>query len=345
MGDGAVRLVSMTATPASDAHRVLGSVVLVTGSAEFLAERVVSQAREAIRDDDADADVTEVEAAALDAGVWLELTSPSLFAASRGVVVRGLDLLPEPMHEQLVVYTETPADDVAMVLLHPGGTRGRALLDRLRKAGAREVKADAPKPWLVAGWAAAEARRLGRSLDDAAAEALVAALGDDLRTLAAAIEQLAADNPGRRLDADLVRAAFEGRAEVKSFDIADRAIAGDVAGALELLRWALGQRVPLPLVTSAFAVNLRRLIKLTYAPGGLRDTDLAREVGCSPYQLRRLRPQTRGWDPAGWAAAMDAVANADAAIKGAGGDGGLALERMVLAVVAAGPPGRAGTMA
>ena len=136
-----------------------------------------------------------------------------------------------------------------------------------------------------------------------------------------------------------MRAAFEGRAEVKSFDIADRAIAGDAAGALELLRWALAQRVPLPLVTSAFALTLRRLVKLAFAPRGLKDADLAREVGCSPYQLKRLRTQTRGWDADGGRRAVVAVADADAAIKGAGADGGYALESMVLAVVASGPSG------
>lgn len=325
---------------AAPAERVLGSVVLVTGSAEFLAERVVGQARAALLDDDPTADVTDVEASALDVGRFAELTSPSLFAVSRGVVVRGLDALPEPMHAPLVAYAADPVAEVALVLVHPGGQRGKALLDRLRKAGVREVRAEAPKPWQLAGWVTAEARTLGSPLDQAAADALVGAVGGDLRTLAAALAQLVTDHPGRRLDADLVRGAFEGRAEVKSFDIADRAIAGDVAGALELLRWALAQRVPLPLVTSAFAVTVRRLVKLAFAPQGLHDDDLAREVGCSPYQLKRLRAQTRGWNAEGWASAVAAVADADAAIKGAGADGGHALESMVLAVAAAAPPGR-----
>ena len=320
--------------------RVLGAVVLVTGPAEFLAERVVTQARDALRDDDPSADFTEVDGGALDLGGFAEMTSPSLFAVSRGVVIRGVDLLPEPMHQPLLDYVAAPSDEVAMVLVHPGGQRGRGLLDKLRKAGAREVKAEAPKPWQLGQWAIGEARRLGTALDDEAADALVLAVGVDLRALASALEQLVIDNPGQRLDAALVRAAFEGRAEVKSFDIADRAIAGDAAGALELLRWALSQRVPLPLVTAAFAVTLRRLVRLSFAPRGLRDADLAREVGCSPYQLKRLRGQTRGWDPSGWARAMDAVADADAAIKGAEADGGHALERMVLVVVGAGPSGR-----
>ena len=321
---------------AAKSARVLGTVVLVSGSAEFLSERVVGQARTALLDDDPGADVTEVDAGSLDVGVFVELTSPSLFADNRGVILRGIDALPEPMHDPLVAYASAPLDEVALVVVHPGGQRGRGLLDRLRETGAREVKVEAPKPWQLGGWISSEARRLGSALDDAAADALVTTVGGDLRTLAGALEQLVADNPGQRIDAERVRNAFEGRAEVKTFDIADRAIAGDAAGALELLRWALSQRVPLPLVTSAFALSLRRLVKLAFAPSGLRDADLAREVGCSPYQLKRLRTQTRGWTPEGWAGAVSAVADADAAIKGAGADGGHALESMVLAVVAAG---------
>jgi len=129
----------------------------------------------------------------------------------------------------------------------------------------------------------------------------------------------------------------EGRAEIKAFDIAERAVTGDRAGALELLRWALGQRVPLPIVTAAFATTVRRLVKLSFAPAGTSDAALAREVGCSPRQLPRLRDQTRGWDASGLAAAMDAVADADAAVKGGGEDPGHALERMVLQVSGARP--------
>lgn len=323
---------------AAKALRVLGTVVLVTGSAEFLAERIVGQTRAALYDDDPGADVTDVDAVSLDLGRFVELTSPSLFAVSRGVVVRGVDVLPDEMHDPVVAYAAAPAEDVALVLTHPGGQRGKKVLDRLRKAGAREVRADAPKPWLLAGWVADEARRLGSSLDDDAAEDLLAAVGGDLRALVGALEQLVADNPGRRIDVERVSIAFEGRAEVKTFDIADRAIAGDGPAALELLRWALTQRVHPPLVTAAFAVSLRRLVKLAFAPRGLSEADLARDVGCTTYQLKRLRSQGRGWDADGWSRAVVAVADADAAVKGAGADGGHALESMVLSVAAAGPP-------
>jgi DNA polymerase-3 subunit delta len=64
----------------------------------------------------------------------------------------------------------------------------------------------------------------------------------------------------------------------------------------------------------------------------LREADLAREVGVPPWKLKSMRAQARGWDAAGLARALKAVAVADADIKGAADDASFALERMVLTV-------------
>src|SRR3954452_21266560 len=78
------------------------------------------------------------------------------------------------------------------------------------------------------------------------------------------------------------------------------------------------------------AGGLRGLAKYASAPSGLRETDLAREVGVPPWKLKQLKQQVRGWTPGGLATAIKEVAQADADVKGASGDAGYALERMVL---------------
>ena len=45
-----------------------------------------------------------------------------------------------------------PVPDVALVLHHTGGQRGKAVLDKLRKAGVHEVKAEALKKWELPKW-------------------------------------------------------------------------------------------------------------------------------------------------------------------------------------------------
>jgi DNA polymerase-3 subunit delta len=64
----------------------------------------------------------------------------------------------------------------------------------------------------------------------------------------------------------------------------------------------------------------------------MRDNDLAGVVGVPPWKLRTLRDQSRGWSEAGAGAAIRAVAQADADIKGAATDAAYALERLVLTI-------------
>jgi DNA polymerase-3 subunit delta len=144
-----------------------------------------------------------------------------------------------------------------------------------------------------------------------------------------------ADFAPERITTEIVRRYYDGRAEVSGFDIADAAIQGSAAVALERLRWARHNREELPKLLGAFAFRLRALARLHAAPRGLREADLAREVGATPHQLRALRDQLRRWDEGGLVAAIHAVAQADLDVKGGVGDPDHALERMVLAVARA----------
>jgi DNA polymerase III subunit delta len=318
-----------------NAPDVLGKVTLITGSEEFLAERAIRTVVDAVRSADPDADVTETVGAEIGPGALAELTSPSLFAERRAVVVRDLPEVPDEGVAGLLACAAQPADDIAMVLVHPGGQKGKGVLDKLRKAGVDEVKCEAPKAYELPRFVAAEVRRAGGRIDDEAAGTLVDAVGTDLRALAGAAAQLANDFSGEAITDEHVRRYFGGRAEVKGFAVADAAISGQLAPALEQLRWALNNGVVPVLITSAFASGLRALARYTSAPRGLREAELAREVGVPPWKLRSLRGQARGWGPSGLADAITAVAQADADVKGASGDPDHALERMVLAVAEA----------
>jgi DNA polymerase-3 subunit delta len=322
------------ATP--QASDVLGHVTLVTGPEEFLNERAISAALRAVRHADAESEVSETTADQLTMGSLADLAAPSLFSAIRCVVVRGLEDLPEETHAGVLDYAAAPAEDVGLVLAHSGGQKGSGLLNKLRRLGAvTEVKSAALKPSEYSRWVAAECRSLGARIAEDAADLLVQAVGQDLRALAGASHQLANDFAGEPLTGDVVRRYFGGRAEVKGFAVADAAIYGRTSRALEELRWALENGTAPVLVTSAFASGLRGLARLKSASRGLREADLAREVGVPPWKLRTLREQARGWEDLGLVRAIQAVAQADADVKGAAGDASYALERMVLSVAGA----------
>ena len=320
-----------------NASDILGHVTLVTGPEEFLNERMVTTALDAVRREHPEADLSETASDQLSMAALADLAAPSLFSSVRVVVVRSLQDLPEDAHGGLADYAAAPDADVALVLVHNGGQKGKGLLDKLRKhqSTVTEVRSAAMKPHECPQFVSAEVRRQGGRIAEDAAELLVQSVGTDLRALAGAAHQLASDFAGEPLTAAIVKRYFGGRAEVKSFVVADAAIYGRTALALEELRWALDTGTAAVLVTSAFAGGLRGLAKFKSAPSGLREADLAREAGVPPWKLRILREQARGWDDSGLATAITAVARADAEVKGAASDAAYSLERMVLTVTGA----------
>ena len=319
----------------ASAKSPFGQVTLISGPEGLLADRAVAERLARARRTEPEVEVSDVEAVSLDAGKLAEITSPSLFCTARIAVVRDLAQLPADLSDQLVAFTRSPEPELGLVLVHAGGVKGKAVLDKLKKAGVEVVDCPTTKPWELPQFVRAEAKRLGSSIDVETAQFLVDAVGNDLRAVASAVSQLVADSTEGQISGALVKRYFGGRSEVTSFAVADAVLAGRTGQAMEQLRWALSTGVAPVLVTSALASGLRGLGKFVCAPGGLRDADLAREVGVPPWKLRTMRGQARGWDQAALARAIAVVAAADADVKGAADDAGFALERAVLAVAAA----------
>jgi DNA polymerase-3 subunit delta len=100
-----------------------------------------------------------------------------------------------------------------------------------------------------------------------------------------------------------------------------------------LLRHALATGGdPVPLV-AAIAAKLRVLAKVAATRG--RGAAAVRELGLAPWQVDRARKDLARWTPEGLAAAITAVAQADAEVKGAGRDPVFAVERAVLRIASA----------
>lgn len=309
-----------------------GRVILITGPEALLAERAVRDIVTRLRAEAPGVELSVVEAPRLDGQKLAEITSPSLFSTLRAAVVTDLANLSSELADPVVALAASPVEDLALVLVHGGGNKGKALLDKVKKAKVEVVDCPTPKAWELPQFVAAEVRRGGSTIDSAASQFLVEAVGHDLRALAAAVLQLIADSETASISVELVRRYFGGRSEVTSFAVADAALAGRTGVAMEQLRWALSTGVAPVLVTSALASGLRGLGRLITASPGLSENDLAREVGVPPWKLRSMRPQARGWDQSGLANALKAVAAADGEVKGAASDAGFALERVVLTV-------------
>ncbi|MEU0567066.1 DNA polymerase III subunit delta [Nonomuraea sp. NPDC005983] len=310
-------------------------VTLVVGDEELLAERAVGAVVAAARAGDAGAEVHDLVGGKVGVGELTQLTSPSLFGDRSVVVIRSAQDLVKETIAEVVAYAGRPSDDTVLILAHPGGVKGKALVDGVKKAGAQVVTVNKiTKPGERLDFIKGEIKRAGRSIAADAAQALLDAVGNDLRELAAACSQLAFDTQEKTINAAAVARYHKGRAEVTGFNVADSAIEGRLAEALEQLRWALGTGVAPVLLVSALAGGLRSLAKVGGAPRNLRGGQLASHLGMPPWKIDRVKRQLNGWGPEGLSRAIQAVADADEQVKGGGADPAYALEHAVQVVVA-----------
>ncbi|MGA7688377.1 MAG: DNA polymerase III subunit delta [Jiangellales bacterium] len=317
--------------PVNPPGRPPAPVTLVSGPEAFLRERAVADVIGRARSADPDVDVTWLGGAETTPGSLGETLSPSLFAASRVAVLEGMDECSDDLAAAVQALAADPPEGAVVVLVHPGGNKGKRLLDAVRKAGVPESRCEAPKGGELVEFVVTEARSHKGRIDPETASKLVDVLGGDLRGLASMTEQLVVDGEGL-VTLDLVSQYVDGRADVKGWAVADLTVTGQTAQALAELRWALAGGTDAVLVVGALAGSLRTLTMLTAMPRGHRDADVARDLKVPPWKVRVLRAQLRGWSSDGLSRAMRSVAAADLAIKGGSSDHALALSETVLAV-------------
>jgi DNA polymerase-3 subunit delta len=309
---------------------------LVIGEEELLVERAVRGALDAARLLDAQADLTRVRVTDLTPPELAELVSPSLFAEGRVIALDAAQEAGKEIADAVIAYAKAPADGISLVVVHSGGGRSKAAKElpaALRKAGARVTEClKITKATDREAFVRNEVRAAGGKIDAEGVAVLIDSVGSDLRELAAAASQLVADSGGT-VNADEVRRYHRGRAEVTGFAVAEKAVMGDRAGALEALRWAMQLGVAHVLVADALADAVRTIARVS-AMGRADPFQLASQLGMPPWKVKKAQGQARGWDPAGLAEAMSVVALLNADVKGVAADPAYALERAVLRIVA-----------
>lgn len=312
---------------------VFGSVTLVHGSEQLLSERAVAALRKRAMAEEPGLQLVELVGGDMSPADFVEASGGSLFADHSLVIITGAESMVPESVDALVAFAGAPSPEVGVIVVHPGGNKGRGLVDKLRKAKAGVVEVVAPKAWELPKFVQAEARAARVGMESDAAQTLVDAVGNDLRALAGAVSQLASDWAGERLSSEMISRYFQGRAEVTSFAVSDALLAGQTGQALERLRWALDLGVAPVLVTSALANGLRSLGRyLDVRAERMSDIEMSRIVGVPPWKVKTLARQSRLWSETAVARGLIALSRADAAVKGAATDAGFALEQLILAL-------------
>ncbi|WP_197506873.1 DNA polymerase III subunit delta [Mycobacterium sp. E136] len=302
---------------------------LVLGDEELLVERAVADVLREVRKQAGthDIPVDRLRAGEVSTSELAELLSPSLFAEERVVV---LESAAEAGKDAVSLIAEAAADlppGTMLVVVHSGGGRAKALADQLKKLGAQvHPCARITKAAERADFVRREFRTLKVKVGEDTVTAVLDAIGSDIRELAAACSQLVTDTGGA-VDAAAVRRYHSGKAEVKGFDVADKAVVGDVAGAAEALRWAMMRGEPHVVLADALAEAVHTIARVRPLSGD--PYRLASELGMPPWRVQKAQKQARRWSNTSVAEAMRLVAALNADVKGAAADADYALEATV----------------
>lgn len=306
----------------------------MVGDEEFLVSRALEDLRHAVLAEDPDAEVHDIQAAAVEVVELAQLLSPSLFGGRRLILLNAAQDLPSALVATVLPLLIDTDPDCTVVIQHLGGAKGKAVLDQVRKADpaviscSRLTRADERQDFLRS-----EVRRFRGKITADAAAALLDAIGSDLREISAVTAQLIGDTGGA-IDADAVAAYHRGRAEVTGFAVADQAVVGNVAGALTNLRWALNVGVPAVVIADALADGVRTVARVLGAGPG-DPFRLAPALGMPPWKVKRARTQSRGWAEPGLQRALAVVAALNADVKGNAADPEYALESAVRKIATA----------
>jgi len=307
---------------------------LLLGSEAALADRALSKIQSELKEEKAE--VTVISAGEAILGDIADALAPSLFSERRALVIKDLQDLPDEAKDEVTRYLEQPDPTMTVIFVHKGGVKGKALLDAIKKVkpeiiACEQIKKEAEKENFV--------RDLfldsGRKASPAAVKALVGALGGDLRELQSAVSQIALDAPAGVIDEEMVDKFHQGRVETTGFDVADATLDGNLPIALITLRSALETGTDPVMVTSAIASSLRSLAKVSGSANGAKSFELAGQLGMAPWQIDKARRQLQGWTPRGLSRAVQAIALADAQVKGASSDPIYALEKALAEISSA----------
>ncbi len=309
-------------------------IYLLLGSEGALADRALARISAELREENAE--VTTLSAGDVIVGDIADALAPSLFSERRALILKDLQDLDEDCKDEITRYLDAIDPTTTVIFIHKGGVKGKALLDAIKKTKPEIIACDALKKEAEKeGFVRDLFLDSGRKASPGAVAALVSALGSDLRELQQAVSQISLDAPAGVIDEAIIDKFHQGRVETTGFDVADATLDGNLPTALVTLRSALETGTDPVMITSAIASSLRNLAKVSGVSRGQKSFELAGQLGMAPWQIDKARRQLSGWSPRGIAAATEAVAKADADVKGASSDPIFALEKALATIAAA----------
>lgn len=187
---------------------------------------------------------------------------------------------------------------------------------------------DPYKPDRTIAWVLAHSREVGQGIDKDAAELLVGRLGQDKFMLDNELKKLASYAAGRPVRAQDV-AVLSPPGESDVFKLLDEVAAGRLADSISHLRKLIVHDHPLKIL-AAMGTYLRswHQIKLM-SERRISAEDIGRAIKWHPFRVQKAQDSLRRWKSMDLERGLEALAEAEQALKGSGYPDILVMERLL----------------
>ncbi|OZG62611.1 DNA polymerase III subunit delta [Bifidobacterium hapali] len=310
---------------------------IVFGGDPYVNDQTARDLRHQAQHNRPDAELIELDAGESDRYSFDEAVSPSLLADVAIVTVTNLQNADDKLADAMIAYCKQACANAAsanessiVICRHDGGMKGKRVVDQLEKAGARkELVPDLKKADAKLNFTISRFERQHRRVDPAAAQQLVAVLGEKTGELAAMCDQLCFDFDDDPIGLDRVNQYLTANPQVTGFAVADTAVAGRTAEAIIQMRSAVEQGTDPIALIGALAMKLRSMAKASAVRSGVISQA---EAKMNPWVLKNAQRQLSGWTSDGMSRCIRMLAWADEQSKTNGGDPVYALERCIVAI-------------
>jgi DNA polymerase III subunit delta len=233
----------------------------------------------------------------------------------RLVIVEGVETWKAGDVDAVAAYVEDASPGAVLALVALTAPKSGAIADLVAKRGT-VLAFDVPRPKSPSAWVAGEFKRLGVEVDSDAARALVEIVGDDVLMLASEIEKVATWASGRPVGVREIEMLAVPARETEAWALTDAWGARDLAATLAACEASLAKREPFSLAVALASHVARVRAAQSLAEEGLGTREIAKRLGVKDYPARKAVAHSENYSREELDAAIDRLAELDAAIKG-----------------------------
>jgi DNA polymerase III subunit delta len=253
------------------------------------------------------------------------LTAMTFALGRRFVIADGVERWKDAEVAEVAAAMEgmdTETLTVAFFAREDGRVKAPAALQKaVERIGGQVAAENVLKSRALPGWLVKQAAELGFELDQQAAKALTAQVGDRQQRLLRELEKLALEyGPGAQVGVEEVQASSASSAERKAWTLADAVVAGDEKAATRLLIELRQQGERLPSLQYQMVRRVRDALAIAEAlTAGKPAAQVRKTLRMPSYAADRLIADVSNRDVESYRRALELLADLEVESRGGGG--------------------------